>query len=268
MKLQERHRPRIRLRRRAERVATIGPPGQHLDAGRRRGRRWVVVGVVAVVLVAAGVGWLVTGPLRRPPSLVFAPEVDAYVSTAHPDANYGMAPILRADATPKIRSYLRFRLTGLSGRVVRAELRLWSPIGDLTGFTVHPVANLRWDEFAITSRNGPVPGKPAASSGPFGPETWSRADVTGLVEGKDGLSVLVASSSPQTVAFDSREGLHKPQLVIETKPGSDLSAAEPATSAQWLRGTIENASGATGVRYGTRDDRGRLTVRTACCGQS
>ena len=65
---------------------------------------------VALVLVAVGVGGLVATPLRQPVEAVFTPVADTYVSTAHPDANYGTEPTLRADATPKIRSYLRFRL--------------------------------------------------------------------------------------------------------------------------------------------------------------
>ena len=76
---------------------------------------------------------------RNSAEIVFNPVADAYVSTAHPDSNYGIEPTLRADATPKIRSDLRFRLDGVSGQVVTARLRLWSPTGDLAGYSFQPV---------------------------------------------------------------------------------------------------------------------------------
>ena len=73
---------------------------------------------------------------------IVTPVADAYVSTAHPDANYGTEPTLRADATPKIRSYLRFRLRRrLRVTSLRARLRLWSRTGDLAGYSVHPVSS-------------------------------------------------------------------------------------------------------------------------------
>lgn len=185
------------------------------DEGRPRARRWAAVAVAGGLV--AGLGWLAASSLRRPAETVVTPEVDAYVSTAHPAANYGMAPTLRADASPRIRSYLRFRLDGLSGRrVVRARLRLWSRSGDLDGYTVRPVAGASWDEHAITSDNGPPPGQPAASSGPFGPGTWASTDVTRLVhQGNGRLSVALTTGSDQNITFDSREGPYRPQLVVE-----------------------------------------------------
>ena len=130
------------------------PPRQQ-----RRLRRWTAV---ALVLVILGIGGLVVIRLRQPVETVVTPVADAYVSTAHRDANYGTEPTLRADATPKIRSYLRFRLPE-SGRVIRAELRLWSPTGDLAGYSVHPVSS-SWVERGITSTSRPradtpVPGR-------------------------------------------------------------------------------------------------------------
>jgi hypothetical protein len=210
-----------------------------------------------VVVVAVGLGWLVASQLRRPAETIYTPDVDAFVTTAHPDANYGTAPTLRADAIPKIRSYLRFRLDGRSGRVVRAQLRLWSRTGDLVGYWVHPVASAGWDELGITSTNGPAAGEPVAASGPFGPGSWSSTDVTRLVQGRSEVSLALTTSSRQTVTFDSREGSHKPQLVVQTKPAPAPQATNSAAPAQWLRTTIEYVAGATGVRYATRDDHGQ-----------
>jgi hypothetical protein len=135
-------------------------------------------------------------------------------------------PTLRADATPKIRSYLRFRLNGLSGRrVVKAELRLWSRTGDLVGYSVHPTISSNWDELAITLDNGPATGASQATSGPFGPSTWSSTDVTRLVQDSRDVSLTLTTRSRQNVVFDSRDGAHQPQLVVQTKAGRPFPAA-------------------------------------------
>jgi hypothetical protein len=179
----------------------------------RRLRRWTAV-AFAVVAVGAG-GWVATS-LRQPVEAVFTPVADTYISTAHPDANYGTEPILRADATPKIRSYLRFRLDGVSGHVMQARLRLWSPTGDLAGYSVHPVTSNRWAEGDITSRSRPTADTPVARSGPFGPGSWTSVDVASLLDDPQEISLVVTTRSSQSISFDSREGRNRPQLVIWT----------------------------------------------------
>ena len=190
-----------------------------LPSQQRRLRRWLAV---ALVLVTVGVGGLVAIRLRQPMHAVVTAVADAYVSTAHPDANYGTEATLRADATPKIRSYLRFRLPE-SGRVIRAELRLWSPTGDLAGYSVHPVSS-SWVERDITSTSRPGADAPVARSGPFGPGSWTSADVARLIDDPHQLSVVVTTLSRHNIIFDSREGPNRPQLVIWTKPVSTPSA--------------------------------------------
>jgi hypothetical protein len=178
---------------------------------------------VALTVVAVGAGGLVATRLRQPTEAVFTPVADTYVSTAHPDANYGTEPILRADATPKIRSYLRFRLDGLSGQVLKARLRLWSPTGDLAGYSVHPVSS-GWVERDLTLTSRPAADAPVARSGPFGPGSWSSVDVAPLMDDAQEVSIVVTTRSSQTITFDSREGRNRPQLVIWTKPAPTLSA--------------------------------------------
>jgi hypothetical protein len=165
-----------------------------------------------VALVAVAVGSPVLLRLRQPAETVYTVEADAYGSTAHPDANFGSVPVLRTDATPRLHSYLRFRLAGLSGRVVHAQLRLWSSTGNLAGYSVRAVPDTSWSERAITSRHRPTAAGAITRSGPFGPDEWSSTDVTGLVEGKDEVSLVVTTRS--------------------TKP-SRSTAAKATTSRSW-----------------------------------
>ncbi|HEY7606729.1 MAG TPA: DNRLRE domain-containing protein [Actinomycetes bacterium] len=184
------------------------------------------------VLVIAAVGSLVALRLRQPAATVYTAEADSYVSKAHPSTSYGSAVALRTDATPRIYSYLRFRLDGRSGRVVRARLRLWSSTGSLAGYSVHPVPTTSWDEQTIAFTRHPAAGAAVAKSGPFSPGSWSSVDVTRLVKGRDKVSLVVTTRSTQTIAFDSREGSHRPQLVVQTRPGSAPLAATSAAPGQ------------------------------------
>jgi hypothetical protein len=119
------------------------------------------------------------------------------------------------------------------------------------------VAGTGWDEVGITWANGPAMGEPAARSGPFGPGSWTSTDVTRLAQGGGEVSLALATSSPETITFDSREGPHQPQLAVQTRPGSAAPPANSAAPGQWLGSTIEHVAAATAARYGTRDDHGR-----------
>jgi hypothetical protein len=161
---------------------------------------------------------LAASKLWRSPEMVYSSVADTYVSTAHPDVNHGAGPTLHIDGVPKIRSYLRFRLDRASGRIISARLRLWSPTGDLVGYSVHIVANTSWEERNLTWRSRPRAGAVVARSGPFGPESWGTADVTRLLEGKKQVAVALSTRSRQNITFDSREGSHIPQLTVKTQP--------------------------------------------------
>jgi hypothetical protein len=228
----------VRLERRAE---------QRSDRW-RRGRTGAALATASAVAAA----WLVTTVAGPTGEAVYTPHTDAYVSTAHPDVNYGTTHVLRTDATPRIRSYVGFRLRGLSGQVVSARLRVWSRTADLTGFVVHPVASTAWDELSITADNAPTAGDPIAASGPIGAGVWTSVDVTRFVQGNGDVSFALTTTSQQDIRYDSREATYKPQLVVRTVPLT--STGQPAPL-EWLSATIEDVAGATAARYRTRDDR-------------
>ena len=162
-------------------------------------------------------------------TLTFAPAADAYVSEAHPNENYGTAQVLRADASPTVRSYLRFDVEGLTGAVTQATLRIYAESDSAGGYTVAAVAGSAWDERTITYENAPGLTAPGPeSSGPFKANNWTTVDVTPLVKGNGPVSLAIVAASNTAIRLASREsGMAAPQLIVQS--GAGAAASGPLT---------------------------------------
>ncbi|HEX8099055.1 MAG TPA: DNRLRE domain-containing protein, partial [Actinomycetota bacterium] len=89
-------------------------------------------------------------------AFTFNPVADSYVNSASPSTNYGGSTRLRVDASPKIRSFLRFSVQGISGSVSKATLRLYAVDGSSDGYKVRSVSDTTWGETGITYNNAPA----------------------------------------------------------------------------------------------------------------
>ncbi len=162
--------------------------------------------------------------------------------------------MLRTASRPKIMSYLTFSVSGLSGTVTAATLRLWANVADLRGAAVHAAPG-SWNEDSITASNAPAVGQAVALTGQVGAKTWVTADVTPLVPGNGVVSMALTQVGSGSGQYDSREGAHPPELVVQTTSGSHQLSAHSAAAA--LRTAIEAVPHATAYRYATLDDHGR-----------
>ncbi|HEX8860227.1 MAG TPA: metallophosphoesterase [Actinomycetes bacterium] len=175
------------------------------------------------------------------------------MSTASPDTNYGGQPILRTRGIPKVRTYLRFDLHGLSSRVTKATLHLWARTSSSAGYRVHPVADTSWNEYKLASKTAPVYGTASAASGPFAANRWTTVTVTKFVPGNGLVSFALTGTGQENGRYDSREGTRKPELVVETSASTTAGDGPPAPS---LQAALENVTAATAYRYGARDNVG------------
>ena len=76
-------------------------------------------------------------------AITFKPVADAYVLQTSPGSNYGKNTALRVDSSPITRSYLRFVVSGLSGRAVQSViLSMYANSSNKTGFSVQSVATI------------------------------------------------------------------------------------------------------------------------------
>ena len=142
----------------------------------------------------------------------FAPVADATVDRTYPSTNLGAATALHADTRPERRSYLRFDVSGLSGPVSSATLRLWVTDGTNDGPAVHAAA-AGWDERAITWHDQPGPlGAALSDAGTVRGGGWLELDVTGAVEGDGRVALVLIPSSSNGLHVSSREGAEPPRL--------------------------------------------------------
>ncbi|RPI94887.1 MAG: DNRLRE domain-containing protein [Chloroflexi bacterium] len=153
-------------------------------------------------------------------SLTFLPVSDSYVNEGSPTINYGTSTTVRADASPVLRSYLRFNVGSVGGPVTRATLRIYTNNNSSIGFQASRVTNNTWGETTITYSNAPAVGSLLGSSGATSAGTWKTVDVTPYVTGNGTFSFALSTTSTTAMSFPSREaGANAPQLIVETQSG-------------------------------------------------
>jgi hypothetical protein len=142
---------------------------------------------------------------------------DAKVDASTPTTNFATTA-LRVDASPDVRSYLKFDASALTGTVQSATLRVWATSAQSVGYDAFGVSDSSWTETGLTYANQPTAiGAKLGSSGPVTAGTWTTIDVTVLVQSAGVYSVVLETTSATALALASREdAAHAPQLVVVT----------------------------------------------------
>ena len=140
---------------------------------------------------------------------------DARVLAANPDTNYATAVRLDVD-NPGEKSYIRFDVSGVTGTVTSATLRLNVTNGSSNGPTIYLTTNT-WAENTITWNNAPAETSgPISSVGAITASTWAEFDVTSVVTGDGSYDFVLLPDSSDGASFTSRDGSAalRPQLVV------------------------------------------------------
>jgi hypothetical protein len=160
-----------------------------------------------------------------PGSLTFIPTADSYVSSLSGNTNYGTATSIKVRegtvASPTTwRSYLTFNVTGITGPVATAKLRLFVSDASDDGGSVYSVSTA-WTETGLTYNNAPViSGSAIGASGVTVGGVYEEITLAaGTITGNGTYSFAVKSASTNNAAYNSREfGSSPPQLVITYTP--------------------------------------------------
>ncbi|HVL23635.1 MAG TPA: DNRLRE domain-containing protein [Thermomicrobiales bacterium] len=148
-------------------------------------------------------------------TLTFGAAADAEVRQASPNSNYGTVQTLQVDTSPVVHSYFRFDVTGVSGVVQSAKLRLWVTGGTANGPPVYRVADTSWTETGITWNNKPAATNPTGDKGSISTGTWIEYDVTAFVGGNGVVGFALVPQSSDGLYLNSREATsNRPELVV------------------------------------------------------
>ncbi len=132
--------------------------------------------------------------------------MDAYVNAGSANTNYGHSTSLRADGSPDVHSYIRFDVQGTGGAPIsRARLFIYANSSSTSGLDVEGVSDNSWDEYTVTSANGPALGSILASSPPVTGGTWIAFDVTSYVTAEGSINFGVSTAGPTAISLASRE---------------------------------------------------------------
>ncbi len=113
--------------------------------------RIVIEGIGFLVLVAvAGVGGAPAGATAASSTTTFTAVADAYVVSGTTNQNNGTASTLRVKpSAPAETAYLKFNVSGLTGAVQTATLRVNALSGLRWGFDAYCPASRKWQGFGL-----------------------------------------------------------------------------------------------------------------------
>jgi hypothetical protein len=138
---------------------------------------------------------------------------DARVLQSSPTSNFGTTTRLEVDSSGQ-ESYLRFTVSGLSGPIQSARLRLYATNGSTNGPLIYLTDN-SWTETGITWSNRPPPtGGAVANYGIIATKNWVEIDITPVITGNGTYSFVFLPDSTDGASFYSREGTSLPELVL------------------------------------------------------
>jgi len=176
----------------------------------------------------------VTAP-PPPTTLTFTPPHDAWVRSSSPSSNFGSrSDLLVKSSSQTIRSYLKFVVSGVSGTIQAARLRLRVVDAGSDGGFAYSVSNnfagssTPWTESGLTWNNAPALGALHGWTGRPAAGTWVEVDVTSAITGNGTFSFAVSGGSRDQVGYSSSEGADPPQLLVIASGSASPAASAPA----------------------------------------
>lgn len=161
----------------------------------------------------------VTPPPATTKTLSFAPAADSKLKLLKPDTNYGTSASMRVDNSPHEKTIMKFNVSGVTGRVTRAVIRLYCQEGSTaTGGTFYYLPN-SWAENTVTWNNAPyfytlpsIASLPGVAAG-----TYVDIPVSAKVQSDGTYSFGGRSSNANGATYSTKEDAtttHRPRLII------------------------------------------------------
>src|SRR6186713_926476 len=182
----------------------------------------------------------IAAPAAHAGTSTFPATADAHVQSDLPATNFGAGARLLADGDPQAAVLLRFAVSGISGPVTAARLRLFANNPTDDGPSLYRAAGA-WTEAGVTWNGRPAPaGAALGKLGAVPLDAWVEYDVTAAVTADGTYDFLLASGAADGSTYHSREAAHPPELVVTTGAGPGPTSAVDVT--------LMPASGVTGAQ--------------------
>ncbi len=197
------------------------------------GRRAPIAVIAVGVFIASTLTIVASSDTASAATTTFTPSADTYVDNTAAGTNFGTSGQLGVDNSPVKRIFLKFGVSGVTGTVGNAKLRIHTDdVGGAqssNGGTFKSMTNTTWSETGVTWNNQPaIDGATLGSLGAVSRNAWYEVDVTSYVTGNGTFSIGVTSSSTDGADYDSREtGANSPQLVITTGTTTTTTTTTP-----------------------------------------
>ena len=134
--------------------------------------------------------------------------------------------MVQQDSSGIYEAYLGFNVSGITGTITRAAVRLYVADGSTDRSSIHTRPNNYtgggpWNELGLTWNNRPYTlNVPTSNLLSASPNTWVEYDVTNVVLVNGRHNFAISSSSPDLLSFYSKEaGTNAPELVIDYQTG-------------------------------------------------
>ena len=192
----------------------------------------LIANVLPVSAVSMPFSLIHGSELQATSTLTFVAEADAKVQQSSPNTNAGTSTDLTVTNANNrsIESYLRFTVSGVSGTIQSAVLRVYCTTNGTKNGPAAYATGSSWSETGITWNNRPARTSSATDNkGSIGTGTWVSYTVTPLLSGNGTYSFVLGGDSNDNVIFSSREGGNPPQLVVTfaTNTPTPTVAASP-----------------------------------------
>jgi calcineurin-like phosphoesterase family protein len=252
---------------------------------KNRSFRWTAVVLILMLIADVLPVAAVSTPFNPNPesalqatsTLTFTTQADAQVEENNPDSNTGTSSdleVINAN-NHSIESYLRFTVSGTSGTVQNALLRVYSTSNSTRNGPAVYATGSTWTETGVTWNNRPARTSGAADNkGSISKNTWVEYNVTALVTGNGTYSFVLAGDSNDNVIFSSREGTDPPQLLITfnsstNTPAVTQTSISTSTRTPTRTATLPSGSTPTNTRTPTAtQSSGPTPTRTPTIAQS
>jgi len=169
--------------------------------------------------------------LQATSTLTFTSVADAQVEENNPGTNTGTSndlEVINAN-NRSIESYIRFTVSGISGGIQNARLRVYCTTDSTRDGPAAYATGNTWTETGITWNNRPTRTSGATDNkGSISKNTWVEYDITSLLTSNGTYSFVLAGDSNDNVIFSSREGSNPPQLLITFAPNTPTAMATPS----------------------------------------